>query len=268
MQALITRVEKLISDTDTGAPTGTSPAGGVTPIAMDQLDQLQVIDRSSSDSLQVSVYAALESAIINARLPIGQRFFEKDVAARLGVSRTPVREAIRRLEAQGRVIFTEGRRGFEVANPLDDVAVVYDIRKRLEGLAASLAAQFITVPELEVLDAVQFRTLELLNGGEATQHVEELADLNARFHHGVNAASHRPRLIGLINQLSPIYISHQIVTLYNEEQLRHSLESHGGILSALWERNSDEAERLTEEHLDGGKQFILGISDPAIQPTC
>lgn len=243
-------------------------APNVRPPAVDQLDQLEAVDRSSNDSLQASVYAALKSAIINSRLPIGQRFFEKDVADRLGVSRTPVREALRRLEAQGRVTFTEGRRGFEVANPLDDVAVVYDIRKRLEGLAASLAARYITVPELEVLNAIQSRTMEILNSGDATERVKQLAELNARFHNGVNAASHRPRLIGLIDQLSPIYISHQIVTLYNEEQLRHSLESHRGILSALWERNSTEAERLTEEHLDGGKQFVLSTSDPAIQPTC
>lgn len=233
----------------------------------EQLVGLASVDRSSSDTLQSTVYFTLKASIMAGQLRAGQRFFEKDVAERLGVSRTPLREALRRLEAQGLVMFTEGRRGFEVVDPIGDVTIVYEIRQRLEGLAARLAAEHITVPQLEVLDGIQARMVKVLDRNEAKTHVEELAELNMKFHGEVNAACGEARLINLIDQLSPLYVSRKIVMLYSKEELKRSFSEHAEILAALWERDGERAEQLIHQHLKAGQKFMLTTASAAITPS-
>ena len=228
------------------------------PTSVAGVATLTPIDRSSAEPLHVSVFNAIRQAIIDGKLVPGQRYFENDVATRFGVSRTPVREALRSLAAQGTVLFTEGRRGFVVVDPIEDVAVVYEVRQRLEGLAALLAAQHITVPELQALDSILDEMLAIIETGDTASQIDRIADLNDAFHNGVNAASGSSRLIGLIEQLEPIYISRQIVTLYSTEKLRQSHQSHRDILQALWARDGELAEKLTHQHLKQGQQFVLG----------
>lgn len=226
--------------------------------ADDASDRIPPVERTSNESLQAAVLTALRDAIVQGRLEPGARYFENDLAHRLGVSRTPLREALRALEAQGLVLFTEGRRGFEVVDPVDDAAVVYEIRQRLEGLAARLAAAVITVPELDALTGIQTRMMAIIESPDPATRLEELAELNGQFHSRVSGACRRPRLISLIEQLSPIYISRQIVMLYSDEERRHSFEEHAEILAALWARDGDRAERLIHAHLKGGQRFMLG----------
>jgi DNA-binding GntR family transcriptional regulator len=155
-------------------------------------------------------------------------------------------------------MFTEGRRGFEIVDPVQDAAVVYEMRQRLEGLAARLAAEVITVPELEALNAVQARMMAIIESADPSRSLDELAELNGLFHSRINSACRRPRLIHLIEQLSPIYISRQIVMLYSQEERKHSIEEHAEILAALWGRDAERAEQLIHRHLKGGKRFMLG----------
>lgn len=207
------------------------------------------------ERLADAVYRTLRAAVHQGRIATGTRLIEQELAAALNVSRTPVREALRRLEADG-LLESTPHRGFVVVDLLDDAQVVYGIRQRLEGLAAALAAHRITVPQLEELDAVQTRMEALLADGGA-ESVRELAQLNEVFHTGVTDAAGSPRLIRLVGHLAPAYISHQVVALYSEEQRRRSFEGHRQILDALWNRDAEMADRLVQEHLENGKQVVL-----------
>lgn len=201
------------------------------------------------------VYQAVRRAISDGELVGGQRLVETEVAETLGVSRTPVREALRRLEADG-VLTSEPHRGFVVVDVLEDAAVVYGIRQRLEGFAAQLAAENITVPMLKELDQVQLQMEGILHD-DSPETLHELAVLNSLFHDRVSEAAGSPRLRRFVKDLVPQYVSRQVVTLYTAEQRRESFEGHRQMLDALWRRDGALADRLVQEHLEKGKQVVL-----------
>ena len=201
------------------------------------------------------VYRSVRAAISDGALVGGDRLVETDVADLLGVSRTPVREALRRLEADG-VVASEPHRGFVVVDALEDAATVYAIRQRLEGLAARLAADNITVPTLTELDHVQSQ-MERLLGDDSPETFHELAMLNSVFHDTISEAAGSPRLRTLVRDLVPQYVSRQVVTFYDQQQRRESFEGHRRILEALWRRDGALADGLVQEHLEKGKQVVV-----------
>lgn len=222
---------------------------------MTGITAIEPVQCLEGERLADAVYRSLRAAVHQGRIATGTRLIEQDLAEALAVSRTPVREALRRLEADG-LLESTPHKGFVVVDLLDDAQVVYGMRQRLEGYAAALAAHRITVPQLEALDQVQTRMEALLPNTDPAS-VRELARLNEIFHTGVNEAAASPRLIRLIGQLAPAYISHQVVGLYSDDQRRRSFEGHRRILEALWNRDADLADRLVQEHLENGKQVVL-----------
>jgi DNA-binding GntR family transcriptional regulator len=222
---------------------------------------LTEIDRSGAKSVAAAVLEAIRQAIVVGQLEAGHRYFENELAAELGVSRTPVREAVRSLAAQGLVVNAEGRRGFVVVDPRQDVAVVYEIRKGLEGLAARLAADHITVPQLQNLDATLEAMLSLIDADNVEENRDRIAELNNAFHTAINEASGSARLVTLIEQLAPIYRSRRLVRFYSAETLRNSHASHQAILRALWTRDGELADQLTRGHINHGQQFTLTDED-------
>ena len=120
------------------------------------------------------------------------------------------------------MINTEGRRGFVVVDPRQDVEVVYEIRKRLEGLAARLAADHITVPQLQNLDGIMEEMWAMVDAADIDENRDRIAELNHTFHIAINEASGSARLVALIEQLAPIYRSRRLVRYYSPETLRNS----------------------------------------------
>lgn len=204
--------------------------------------------------LSDAVYQAISSALRQHRFATGSRLVEGDLATALGVSRTPVRDALRRLESDG-LVHSEPNRGYVVVDLMEDAAHVFLIRERLEGLAAGMAAASITRPELEELDGLQAR-MEQIVGREPIE-TETLVELNGLLHQRITEASRSPRLIQLIARLNPQYMSYQVLRLYSDAQRRRSIREHREILDALWRRDSDAAERGIHQHLEHGKAVVL-----------
>lgn len=204
--------------------------------------------------LSDAVYHAISQALRSGRFPANSRLVEADLAAALAVSRTPVRDALRRLQSDG-LVRSEPNRGYVVADLMEDVAHLFLIRERLEGLAAGMAAETITRPELEELDKLQVEMDRLL--ATSPTDVERLVDLNGELHQRITAASRSPRLIQLIERLHPEYMSYQVLRLYTDEQRRRSIREHREVLDALWQRDSETAERVIHRHLEHGKGVVL-----------
>lgn len=213
------------------------------------------LDSKPGERLADGVYRALRRGIADGLVPARTRLVETDVAEVLGVSRTPVREALRRLETDG-MLESAPHRGFVVCDPLEDAATVYTMRQRLEGLAARMAAEHITVPQLKELDRAQAEMERLLDD-DSPGAIAELGRLNAVFHTLINEAAGSPRLSRIISYLAPMYVSRQVVTMYSEAERRASFESHRQILAALWARDEETADRLVQEHLEKGKRVVL-----------
>ena len=214
---------------------------------------LEALDRGATP-LSAAVYHAISQALRTGRLPANSRLIESDLASALAVSRTPVRDALRRLESDG-LVRSEPNRGYVVADLMEDVAHVFLIRERLEGLAAAMAAESITRPELEGLDRLQ-RDMEDILARRPTD-VDRLVELNGELHRRITEASRSRRLIQLVERLHPQYMSYQVLRLYTDEQRGRSIREHREILDALWQRDSETAERVIHRHLEHGKEVVL-----------
>jgi DNA-binding GntR family transcriptional regulator len=200
------------------------------------------------------VYLAVRGALRRGVIVAGSRLVEGDIAAALAVSRTPVREALQRLEADG-LVRQAGNRGYVAADLMADAEQVFLIRERLEGLAAALAARHITLPELEELNELQTRMEAAIAAPEVD--VESLVTLNFRFHVDITQASRSPRLEAMVDRLHPEYVSYQVVRNYNVEERRLSIAEHRAIVDALWNRDAALADRLVQAHLERGKAVVL-----------
>lgn len=201
-----------------------------------------------------AVYQSLSRALKRGQIPTDTSLVEADLARAMEVSRTPVREALRRLEQDGLVVAANGR-GYVVADRMADVEHVFLMRARLEGLAAMLAAEQITLPELEILKGLQAEMESLVESSPVDG--ERLSGLNYQFHDRITTAARSPRLANLINRLHPEYVSHQVVKFYDQEERLQSVSQHQGVLAALWNRDGAEADRLIQIHFEHGKVALL-----------
>ena len=143
------------------------------------------------------VFNTLRRAILKGDLKPGERLMEIALAEKLGVSRTPIREAIRKLELEGLVVMAP-RKGAKVASITErDLNDVLEVRKGMEELAIRLACERITPEELDELDKVEQRFLSLTENGDLT----ELAEMDVAFHDIIYNATNNNRLVQLLSNL-------------------------------------------------------------------
>ena len=159
--------------------------------------KLAPIRLDSYQPLREVVCETLRDAIRSGILKPGERLMEIQLAEELGVSRTPVREAIRRLELEGYVIMMP-RRGTYVANlSIRDVNEVFEIRTSLESLSSGLAAERITDDELERLQRLLVQIGSYIEIGD----MEKIVETDTEFHDLLYQASRNQRLVGIISRL-------------------------------------------------------------------
>jgi DNA-binding GntR family transcriptional regulator len=196
-----------------------------------------------------SAYRSLLSRITSGQLPAGAYLVENEVAATLGVSRTPVREAIRRLAADG-LVAAEGRKRAIVREISTEQAdELFELRARLEGYAAYRAAQHVTKDELDRLRGLA-QEMERVAANPTEQEVSEFAHLNDAFHRTVLEAARAPHLTTALRPVLQV----QLVLLarfraHIGEHLERSCWHHREIIRALELRNSELAEAQMRLHL-------------------
>lgn len=194
-------------------------------------------------SVSEAVTRMLREAILQGRLRRGERLVQEELAAELGVSRQPVREALRRLETEGLIVQLP-QRGFVVREYRDeDVRENYHLRQLLESEAARLAAQRIEPDEVEELRALNRALAEAVEAGDTSTMVE----VNAQFHRLVHEAARMPYLARLIQQL---WAGHTVFTpLFVPGRAPRSVAEHEEILQALADRNPERAATAMREHI-------------------
>lgn len=215
--------------------------------------RLAPIDFESCRPLREVVFEALREAIADRRLRPGERLMEVQLAEEMGVSRTPVREAIRRLELEGFVVMVP-RRGAYVANySLKDIADVFEIRAALEALAAGLAAERITEEEIEELE----RSLHRLAAHVEASDLEALVEEDTAFHEVLYRASRNQRLVQIVSNLRELIQSFRTKSLAAPGRMRETLEEHQRITEAVVARNVLLARRLAQEHIENAESILL-----------
>ncbi|MEJ6391280.1 GntR family transcriptional regulator [Gymnodinialimonas ulvae] len=195
-----------------------------------------------SDVNQRDAYAMILDAIDAGIYRPGARLVESELAERFGVSRTPIREALQRLETQS--LLTRDGRSLIVAS-LDhgQMAELYTVRQELEGLAARLAAKHAAAEEVAVLRDMVEQDRALLDDPEA------LARANKRFHHQIHLASHNRYLV---QQLDLVYRSMALMartSLAVAGRGEDALAEHAAIVDAIAEHDGDRAADALKAHL-------------------
>jgi DNA-binding GntR family transcriptional regulator len=189
------------------------------------------------------VYESLRDAISDGRIAGGERVREEDVARNLGVSRTPVREALQRLQQRGILVLGPGR-GLVVAQlGHEQVVELYAMREILEGSAARFAAMHATPAEIATLYQLQeeLRTAE----GDDMLHIT----LNRRFHQAIYEAAHNRYLMQTLESLHDSFALLRSSTFRLPLRQRNSDEERRRIIAAIEKREPELAEKEAREHI-------------------
>ena len=199
------------------------------------------------------VFNTLRRAILKGELKPGERLMEIALADKLGVSRTPIREAIRKLELEGLVVMAP-RKGAKVASITErDLNDVLEVRKGMEVLAISLACKRSTGEELEKLEIIELDFQRLIESGNLT----ELAEMDVKFHDTIYQATNNQRLVQLLNNLREQMYRYRMEYLKDIAVRRTLAEEHKAICQALRERNQQQAEKYVSIHIDNQQKAII-----------
>lgn len=217
------------------------------------MGRLQQIHVENLRPLRELVFEALREAIGNGTLAPGERMMEVQLAEELGVSRTPVREAIRRLELEGYLVMVPRKGAYVASMTNKDVADVFEIRTVLEGLAAELAAERITENELEELERKLHYVARRIEEGD----LDRLVEADTEFHDVLYRASRNHRLTQIIGQLREQIQRFRTASLAVPGRLQETLEEHKKIVEAVAERNGVVARRLAETHIENAENWML-----------
>lgn len=203
--------------------------------------------------LREMVFETLREAIINGRLEPGERLMEIQLAEEMGVSRTPVREAIRKLELEGFVVMIPRKGAYVAGISLKDIADVFEVRAALEALAAGLAAERITEQELDELERYLIEISELRESKDLNAIVEK----DAKFHDVIYRASRNERLVQIVTHLQEQIYRFRTASLAQPGRTRNALEEHKQLVEAISERNVELAQKLAHEHIENAENSML-----------
>lgn len=205
-----------------------------------------MIINETAKSLEEKVYLSLEDAILSGEYKRGEALTEMALSARLGASRTPVRAALHRLCDEGLVEIIPNRGAVVVGVTEDDLVAAYEIRKRLEGLASSMAASRISDGELSELTEVVELSEFYLNKGDT----ERLKECDTKFHWLIYKASGNRLLCKILSELHRNIRSYRKLSLSVPGRLNLSINEHKQILNAIAQRRAEDADRLTALHIE------------------
>jgi len=199
------------------------------------------------------VFETIREAIISGDLKPGERLMEVQLAEELGVSRTPVREAIRKLELEGFLIMLPRKGAYVAEISLKDIIDVFEIRAALDSLAAGLAAERITDEELEDLERSLLSVVESADQND----LDGIVDTDTSFHDIIYKASRNERLIQIINNLREQIQRFRTTSLAFPGRMQIAVDEHRKIVEAISERNVSLAQSLAQEHIESAENIML-----------
>lgn len=199
------------------------------------------------------VFQTLRQAILRGELKPGERLMEIHLARRLGVSRTPVREAIRKLELEGLVLMIP-RKGAVVAEiTVSDLEDVLEVRLALEELAVKHACRSITPEQIERVRALEEDFRAALDGDD----VGESAQADMKFHDAIYEATGNSRLVQILNNLREQMYRYRMEYLKDRDSHIQLLREHCELLQALQEHDEPRALAVTVRHIERQKEYII-----------
>ncbi len=218
-----------------------------------QKNRLQPVRLDAYKPLREVVREALRQAIKDGILKPGERLMEIQLAEELGVSRTPIREAIRKLELDGFVVMIP-RRGTYVADiSLKDISQEFEIRTALEELASGLGAVRITEEELEYLERMLVEIGDYIEEGD----MDKIVAADVGFHEVLYKASRNNRLAEIIHNLREQLMRFRSISMNQPGRLANTWEEHRQLVEAIASRNASQARKIARLHMENSEQVLI-----------
>ncbi|MDO4311763.1 MAG: GntR family transcriptional regulator [Eubacteriales bacterium] len=199
-------------------------------------------------SLRGKVFQRIREDILSGVYQDGDELREITLGEKLGVSRTPVREALRQLELEGLVTIVPNKGAYVTAITQKDVKDIYMVRSLLEGLCARWATRNITEEQIEELEEILLLSefhLKRRNEGR----VKQVSELDGKFHKVLYEASDSRILEHVLKDFHKYVKMARQLSVGTPDRAEHSIAEHRGILNAIKNKDEDLAERLANEHI-------------------
>ena len=216
-------------------------------------NRLEPITIDNYQPLRETVCEALRDAIRRGVLEQGERLMEVQLAEELGISRTPVREAIRKLEQEGYVIMLPRRGTYVSSLSVHDVKEIFEIRSALESLAISLATMRIEPEELEKLRAL----LVEIEGHIKREDIDKIVATDIEFHGLLYQVSRNERLVNIISNLKEQLARFRTLSMSYPGRLQETLEEHTEMVEAIANGDVSAARDAAEHHMERAEKTLL-----------
>lgn len=212
-----------------------------------------ILETDNSSSLRIRVFNAIEDAILNGEYKEGESLNELKLSSELGVSRTPVREALMQLELEGLVNNIPNKGAVVVGVSEKDIEDVYAIRMCIEGLAAKLCAEKITDDELIALEKI----VDLQEFYLIKNNTEQIWKLDGDFHKIIYESSRSRPLRYMLSNFHNYIKSARDISIQTAGRAEKTVAEHKAILEAIRNKNGSLAESLTAEHIKNAKNNLI-----------
>lgn len=207
--------------------------------------------------LRKDIVDILRDLIISGELKPGERLVEPDMAEKLGVSRTPVREAFFRLESEGFVTVIPRKGAIVAPFSIKDAEELYEILIELEGLAAKLSCENMSPAEIEKIKKIEQKI-------QLCETYEERIALNQQFHNTYLKYSKNDLLISILENLHQKMSRYSCFVFKYPERLKKSIQEHDQIVDAFESKDSKKAGTLVENHINNSKKILLNALESLI----
>lgn len=208
---------------------------------------------NKTNTLDLRVFGAIEEKILSGEYKSGEQLTEMRLSSEFGVSRTPVREALAMLEREGLIELIPNKGAIVVGISKEDLVDIYSIRKRLEGLAASMAAERIGEKEKSELSEI----VELSEFYIAKNDCEKLKVLDSKFHQAIYTASGSRMLEKVLSDLHRSISAYRKMSLSVPGRLELSVNEHKEILKSILDGDAKKADELTARHVESALDNLI-----------
>jgi DNA-binding GntR family transcriptional regulator len=205
-------------------------------------------------ALHEQVTQRLRQMLVESHIAPGAKLNERELAQVLQVSRTPLREAIKMLAAEGLVELLPNRGAIAVALSEADVLNTFELMAGLEGLSGELAAQRITAAELAEIRAMHFEMMGAYTRADLSNYYR----INALIHSAINAAAKNPVLTGTYQQVNARLQALRFRSNQNGEKWSRAMKEHEKMVDALAARDSAAMRVVLQAHLDNKRDVVIG----------
>lgn len=207
---------------------------------------------TESPSLDKLAYDQIKEAILTFKFLPNQALIEGELASQLGISKTPVRDALMRLEKEGLVVRVAYKGTYVSDINNDDMANIFQIRMALEGLAIRLAARRLTADDLRHMADL----LESHKEALAARNFAQVSKINSEFHNVIISRCANPLLQQMLLNLEDHLKRYRLLSISQGVRMDKSVPEHQAIFSALQERDPDKAEQAMRAHLESAMRDL------------